>query len=138
MKGGGGTQFQYSGNIDFQQQQQQQQQRVAPGMYGNPTARSKHTMAAPLPHPNVPQFNVASNSVMGQRSNQMTSQMKAQQVQSHLVSLQQQQRTANPQIQLALNQNYNSSRNGEFILFIFIILSIIVNYLIDYHKKTLD
>ena len=130
VKGGGGNQFQYSGNVDFQQQQlqQQQSQRAVPGMYGNP-ARSKHTMTAPSTHPNVPQFNISSNSVIGQRSNQMTSQLKTQQVQSHLASIQQQQqqqqqRSANPQLQLALNQNYNSSRNGKFNFSSFPLLSL--------------
>lgn len=114
VKGGNGNQFQYGGPVNFPQQpppQQQPQppQRPSPGIYGNP-ARSKHTMAAPMPHPNVPPYNVASNSIMNQRPNMMNNQMKAQQVQSHLASMQHQQR--NSQVQLVMNQN-NAVRSGK-------------------------
>lgn len=132
MKGGGGgggsgngsTQFQYSGNADFQQQQQQQQQqhRTVSSVYGNP-ARSKHTMTSSIPHHNVPQYNVAQNSMISQRSNTMNNQMKVQQTPSHLANMQhqsqqqqhqqQQQRALNSQMQIVLNQNYNSSRAGN-------------------------
>lgn len=133
MKGGKGnntpnsTQFQYTGNAEFQQSQQH---RTASNVYGNP-ARSKHTMATSLPHHNVSQYNVPQTSMMNQRSNSINTQMKTQQqVSSHLANLQQQpphgaasmqqppQRTAvNTQLatkmQLVVNQNYNSNRTGN-------------------------
>nr|XP_033329376.1 nuclear factor of activated T-cells 5-like isoform X2 [Megalopta genalis] len=116
VKGGGnaGTQFQYSGNSDFQQQQQQQQHRTVSGVYGNPV-RSKHTMTTNMPHHNVPQYNIAQNSMINQRSNTMNNQMKVQQAQSHLSNMQHQpqqqpQRSLNSQMQTVLNQNYNSNR----------------------------
>ncbi|XP_061933532.1 eukaryotic translation initiation factor 4E transporter isoform X3 [Apis cerana] len=114
--GNGGNQFQYGGNSDFQQQQQQQQQqhRTVSSVYGNP-ARSKHTMTSSIAHHNVPQYNVAQNSMINQRSNSMNNQMKIQQAPSHLANMQhqppqQQQRILNSQMQMVLNQNYNSSR----------------------------
>ncbi|XP_023289580.1 eukaryotic translation initiation factor 4E transporter isoform X3 [Orussus abietinus] len=116
VRGGGGNQFHHSSNIDFQQQQQQQQQqRATSGIYGNP-ARSKHTMATPLPMSNVPQYNVNANPVIGQRANHMNNHMKSQHVQSHLSmqqqpQQQQQPRSVNPQLQqIVMNQNYNSAR----------------------------
>ncbi|XP_024222140.1 eukaryotic translation initiation factor 4E transporter-like isoform X10 [Bombus vosnesenskii] len=121
VKGGSGgsngsNQFQYSANSDFQQQQQQQQQqhRTVSSVYGNP-ARSKHTMTSSIPHHNVPQYNVAQNSMINQRSNSMNNQMKVQQAPSHLANMQhqppqQQQRILNSQMQMVLNQNYNSNR----------------------------
>lgn len=122
MKGGGGAnggnQFQYSGNTDFQQQQQQQHRTVS-SVYGNP-ARSKHTMTSSMPHHSVPQYNVAQNSMINQRSNTMNNQMKVQQAPSHLANMQhqtsqqQQQRTLNSQMQMVLNQNYNSNRTGNY------------------------
>ncbi|XP_048263919.1 eukaryotic translation initiation factor 4E transporter isoform X6 [Bombus terrestris] len=113
--GNGSNQFQYSANSDFQQQQQQQQQhRTVSSVYGNP-ARSKHTMTSSIPHHNVPQYNVAQNSMINQRSNSMNNQMKVQQAPSHLANMQhqppqQQQRILNSQMQMVLNQNYNSNR----------------------------
>ncbi|XP_031364797.1 eukaryotic translation initiation factor 4E transporter-like [Apis dorsata] len=113
--GNGGNQFQYGGNSDFQQQQQQQQQhRTVSSVYGNP-ARSKHTMTSSIAHHNVPQYNVAQNTMINQRSNSMNNQMKIQQAPSHLANMQhqppqQQQRILNSQMQMVLNQNYNSSR----------------------------
>ncbi|KAK2585472.1 hypothetical protein KPH14_010130 [Odynerus spinipes] len=119
VKGGGGgnsvNQYQYSGNLDFQQQQH----RTMTNVYGNPT-RSKHAMTPTVSsHPNVPQYNVTQNTIMNQRSNHINPQMKqVQQVQSHIANVQHQQqqqqpqqsRSANPQMQLMLNQNYNSNR----------------------------
>lgn len=120
--GNGGNQFQYSGNSDFQQQQQQQQQhRTVSSVYGNP-ARSKHTVTSSIPHHNVPQYNVAQNSMINQRSNSMNNQMKVQQTPpSHLANMQhqpqqQQQRILNSQMQMVLNQNYNSSRTDGRIM----------------------
>lgn len=120
MKGGdgnGGNHFQYSGNADFQQQQQQH--RTVSSVYGNP-ARSKHTMTSSIPHHNVPQYNVAQNSMINQRSNPINNQIKVQQAQSHLANMQhqpppqqQQHRTLNSQMQMVLNQNYNSNRAGN-------------------------
>lgn len=125
------TQFQYTGNAEFQQPQQH---RTASNVYGNP-ARSKHTMATSLPHHNVSQYNVPQTSMMNQRTNSINTQMKSQpQVPSHLAGMQQQQpsphaaasmqqqpppqRTAvNTQLatkmQLVVNQNYNSNRTGN-------------------------
>lgn len=119
-----GNQFQYNtGNAEFQQQH-----RTVPNVYGNP-ARSKHTMATSLPHHNVPQYNVTQNSIMNQRSNPMNTQMKAQQLPTHLANMQQQQpphgtvnmqqqqqppqRTVNTPMQLVMSQNYNSNRTGN-------------------------
>lgn len=118
-----GNQFQYNtGNAEFQQH------RTVPNVYSNPT-RSKHTMATSLSHHNVPQYNVAQNSIMNQRSNPMNTQMKAQQVPTHLANMQQQpppphgtinmqqqqpsQRTVNTPMQLVMSQNYNSNRTGN-------------------------
>ncbi|XP_076224796.1 uncharacterized protein LOC116426797 isoform X3 [Nomia melanderi] len=127
VKGGGnvGNQSQYSGNSDFQQQQQQQQHRTVSSVYGNP-ARSKHTMSTTMPHHNVSQYNIAQNSMINQRSNTMNNQMKVQQAQSHLTNMQhqpqqqqqqqQQQRTLNSQMQMVLNQNYNSSRTDGRVM----------------------
>lgn len=92
-------------------------------------------MATSLPHHNVPQYNVAQNSIMNQRSNPMNTQMKAQQVPTHLANMQQQQqqqqpppppshgtvnmqqqppqRTVNTPMQLVMSQNYNSNRTGN-------------------------
>lgn len=120
-----GNQFQYNaGNAEFQQHQH----RTVPNVYGNPP-RSKHTMATSLPpHHSVPQYNVAQNSIMNQRSNPINTQMKAQQVPSHLANMQQQpphgtasmqqqqppQRNVNATpMQLVVNQNYNTSRTGN-------------------------
>lgn len=129
VKGGGGSsinQYQYSGgNLDFQQQQH----RTVTNVYGNP-ARSKHAMTPTVSsHPNVPQYNVTQNTIINQRSNHMNPQMKqVQQVQSHMANVQHQQqqqqpqqtRSANPQVQLMLNQNYNSNRSGmRFYKYIF-------------------
>lgn len=120
-----GNQFQYNtGNAEFQQQH-----RTVPNVYGNP-ARSKHTMATSLPHHNVPQYNVAQNSIMNQRSNPLNTQMKAQ-VPTHVANMQQQpphgtvnmqqqqqqpppsQRTVNTSMQLVMNQNYNRTGNDS-------------------------
>ncbi|XP_018403043.1 PREDICTED: mastermind-like protein 3 [Cyphomyrmex costatus] len=111
------NQFQYNtGNAEFQQQH-----RTVPNVYGNP-ARSKHTMATSLPHHNAPQYNIAQNSIMNQRSNPMNTQMKTQQVPTHLANMQQppphgtvnmqqpSQRTINTPMQLVMSQNYNSNR----------------------------
>ncbi|KAL0129049.1 hypothetical protein PUN28_004031 [Cardiocondyla obscurior] len=123
-----GNQFQY--NAGNPTEFQQQQHRTVPNVYGNP-ARSKHTMATPLPHHNVPQYNVTQNSIMNQRSNPMNAQInvKVQQVPTHLANMQQQQppppppphgtvnmqqqppqRAVNTPMQLVMSQNYNSNR----------------------------
>lgn len=119
-----GNQFQYNtGNAEFQQQH-----RTVPNVYGNP-ARSKHTMATSLPHHNVPQYNMAQNSIMNQRANPMNTQMKTQQVPTHLANVQQPQpphgtvnmqqqppqRAVNTPMQLVMSQNYNSNRTGNVI-----------------------
>ncbi|XP_018362503.1 PREDICTED: eukaryotic translation initiation factor 4E transporter isoform X5 [Trachymyrmex cornetzi] len=113
------NQFQYNtGSAEFQQQH-----RTVPNVYGNP-ARSKHTMATSLPHHNVPQYNIAQNSIMNQRSTPMNTQMKTQQVPTHLANMQQPppphgtvnmqqqppQRGVNTSMQLVMSQNYNSNR----------------------------
>ncbi|KAL6257943.1 hypothetical protein P5V15_011541 [Pogonomyrmex californicus] len=126
VKGGNNSntnsnQFQYNaGNAEFQQQHR----TAAPNIYGNP-ARSKHTMATSLPHVNVPPYSVAQNSIMNQRSNPMNTQMKTQQVPTHLANMQQPphgtvnmqppqqpppQRAVNTPMQLLMSQNYNSNR----------------------------
>lgn len=85
-------------------------------------------MATSLPHHNVPQYNVAQNSIMNQRSNPLNTQMKAQQVPTHVANMQQQsphgtvnmqqqqqqqppQRAVNTSMQLVMNQNYNRTGN---------------------------
>ncbi|XP_011305362.1 eukaryotic translation initiation factor 4E transporter isoform X3 [Fopius arisanus] len=139
VKGVAATQFPYGGPPTFQsgppqsqlQQQQQQQpqsqpvpvqqqnqpQRPSTGIYGNP-ARSKHTMPTSLPPPNVPQYNVSPNSVISQRTNIMSNQGKQQLVQTHFANIlqHQQQRNINSQVQLVLNQNYNSNRTDGRIM----------------------
>jgi len=127
VKGGNNSntssnQFQYNtGNAEFQQQH-----RTVPNVYGNPT-RSKHTITTSLPHHNISQYNVAQNSIMNQRSNSMNTQMKTQQVPTHLANMQQQppphgtvnmqqqppQRAVNTPMQLVMSQNYNSNRTGN-------------------------
>ena len=79
-------------------------------------------MTSSIAHHNVPQYNVAQNSMINQRSNSMNNQMKIQQAPSHLANMQhqpsqQQQRILNSQMQMVLNQNYNSSRAGNYNLY---------------------
>lgn len=76
-------------------------------------------MTSSIAHHNVPQYNVAQNTMINQRSNSMNNQMKIQQAPSHLANMQhqppqQQQRILNSQMQMVLNQNYNSSRAGSY------------------------
>ncbi|XP_063987949.1 eukaryotic translation initiation factor 4E transporter-like isoform X8 [Diachasmimorpha longicaudata] len=134
VKGVTATQFPYGGPSNFQSQppqsqlqqqpppvssvqQQNQSLRPTPGIYGNP-ARSKYTMPTSLPPPNVPQYNVSPNSVISQRTNIMNNQSKQQLVQTHFANIlqQQQQRNVNSQVQLVLNQNYNSNRTDGRIM----------------------
>ncbi|XP_034935730.1 eukaryotic translation initiation factor 4E transporter-like isoform X2 [Chelonus insularis] len=123
VKGVSTNQYQYGGPVNFQPSMQPpSQQRVATGVYparaptGGNTIRSKHTMSTTLSHQNVSQYNMTPNSIMSQRSDPMNNLIKAQPVQSHLANMQHQQRNVNSQVQLVLNQNYNSNRTDGRVI----------------------
>ncbi|XP_044577225.1 eukaryotic translation initiation factor 4E transporter-like isoform X4 [Cotesia glomerata] len=128
VKGGAANQFQYGNPVNYPQQSQPQQQlpqqqqppssqRITPSVFGN-TARSKHTMSSSLSHQNFPPYNMTPNPAMSRRPD-MTAEFarKVAQVTSmDNEQPQQQQRNVNSQVQLILNQNYNTNRTDGRVM----------------------